>query len=208
MTHTKLTRFAAVAAPVAIIVGWAIQHSMGTEGREPGWTLAHLAWLAAYPLLIPVSAALYRVARPPAAAGRVAARVYFGLSVFGAASLAAQMLIDLVSGWATASNDAMHAFTEKLTSAPGVELVVYILGPAVLFIALAAQAIDAAARRRVPALAPICVSAAVLVMLADRLVDTPVRLTMPVAAVLLLIGLLRATTGDIRASRAAATSGV
>lgn len=183
MTPKKLTF---LLAPPLLMVGWAVMRGFGTDGREPGWTIAHLAWLAGYLLLGAACVNLHRLTVGETGRKPLATALLGG-ALLGAACLTVQMAIDLVAGFATDTNAAMGEYTEKIQAVPGVALLVYQVGPALLFCALFAQTVIAAARRRVPAMVPVLVGALVVVMIVDRTVDTPFRLTMGVATALLWI---------------------
>ncbi|ADD42186.1 hypothetical protein [Stackebrandtia nassauensis] len=188
MTPTPLARLSLLLSPPLVMLGWALMRLLGTDGREPGWTLAHLAWLAGYVLLAVACVYLYRLTVTGGAPGRRSlAASFLAVALFGSLCMNTQMAIDLVAGFATSTVEAKNAFTDDIQALPGVELLVYQLGPALLFCALSAQTIHAYLARRLPVSVPVLVGLAVLVMVVDRLVDTPFRLTMGVASVLLWI---------------------
>lgn len=187
MTRINPTKLSFMLSPPLIMAGWALMRLLGSDGREPGWTIAHLVWLAGYVLLGGACVALY----PLTTAGRRSAKP-LGLGLLAVALLGdlcmnIQMSIDLIAGFATGTVTAKNAFTDGIQAVPGVELLVYQLGPALLFTALLAQTVQAAAARLLPVRVPVLVGAAVAVMIVDRTVDTPFRLTMGVASALLWI---------------------
>ncbi|MGH8879329.1 MAG: hypothetical protein ACRD0P_18630 [Stackebrandtia sp.] len=187
MTSPKLTKVSFMASPGLILLGWAVMRAMGTEGREPGWTIGHVLWLSGYLLVGVACVALYRMivaARPTVRPVAGAVLVVAGV---GTACLVVQMVIDLVAGFATSTVGDKNAFTDEIQAVPGILPLVYQWGPVLMFTALLAQTIHAAMARCVPAIAAVLVGASVLTMAGDRLVDTPIRLTMGVAAAVLWI---------------------
>lgn len=269
MNRNPLARMSFMFAPPLIMAGWALMRLLGTDGREPGWTISHVVWLAGYVLLGVACVVLYRLTvaqtepEPPsrqrrdalvvpaespsqrrdatrapagpdspsrqrestgdpagrtqtAAESRVESRrsgrwlavSLLTIALLGDLCMNVQMSIDLIAGFATGTVEAKNAFTDGIQAVPGVELMVYQLGPALLFTALLAQTVHARVLGRVTTAIPVLVGAAVAVMIVDRTVDTPFRLTMGVASALLWIAFaIVAESPPLGATRAIRASG-
>ncbi|CAM3344255.1 hypothetical protein [Stackebrandtia soli] len=187
MTSKKLTLVSLIGAPLLLLVGWAVMR-LGSGGVEPGWTVAHVAWVIDNLMFGVVAVAMARAVRPSTGLGKALGWGFAGLALAGAAAMTAQMIIDLIGGAVTTTTAELGEFFTTVQSAPGVELLVYQVGPALLFVALAAQSIQLATVRRVPVMAAVLVGAAVSIAGAEQLVDLPLRLGQAIAALTLLAG--------------------
>ncbi|MQM28082.1 hypothetical protein [Glycomyces albidus] len=185
MTLPRFTATCLLFAPIGILLGWAGMRLGGGGGAEPLWTVAHLFWLPSYAALAVGFAGIHRLIRPRRAAGRLLAGSGLAMTVIGGLAIAAQMVVDLVVGFATADRDAMGDMFDQVQSVPGVELAVYAVGPSLLFVGMLILVVQAAASRQVPARAAVLVSAAVVISGLEQAVEVPLRLMM-LAAVLLL----------------------
>lgn len=144
----RVTRFALVAGPVALIAYGAIRllSERGTPGI--GWTLGHLAMLTGVLLFLPVLRHLHRSAPP---SRRRAASVALLAAGAGLAATAVQAAIDLISGLVAEGRPAMSAIFRQVKAVPGVEPVVYGVVPQLFFLGLIVLAalVAASARTRI-----------------------------------------------------------
>jgi hypothetical protein len=144
----RVTRFALVAGPVALIAYGAIRllSERGTPGI--GWTLGHLAMLTGVLLFIPVLRHLHRSAPP---SRRRAASVALVAAGGGLVATSAQAAIDLISGLVAEDRPAMSAIFRQVKAVPGVDPVVYGVVPQLFFLGLIVLAalVAASARTRI-----------------------------------------------------------
>lgn len=185
----RIVALSFLTAPLLILVGWAVMRLGGSGGREPGWTIAHIAWVLDNVMLAIVCVALFRRTRPARPGGRLLARCALALGLVGSACLTAQMVIDLVVGFATANRTDMRALSATIHDFPGVQIAVYDVGPSLLFLGLIAQTVQLAVERRIPARVAVLVTAATLTAGAELVVEIPLRLAQASAAVLLWLAL-------------------
>ncbi|GAA4892983.1 hypothetical protein LX16_1915 [Stackebrandtia albiflava] len=185
MTHRRIAALSFMTAPLLLLIGWAVMRLGGAGGAEPGWTVAHVAWVLDNIGLAVVVITLFRRSLPAGLGGRLVAGTTLVVGLAGAAAMLAQMVIDLVVGFATTDRSEMQAMSESIHDVPGVEPVVYVLGPVMLFVALLVQAVQLGVRRRMSWWFTAGVATSVLIAGGERLVDVPLRLPQAVAAVLL-----------------------
>ncbi|MFE3323741.1 hypothetical protein [Streptomyces sp. NPDC059176] len=132
----------------------------GERGPGPAWTAGHLAFLVSLILFVPVLLELRRLA----GGGRFAtATAVVGL--FGAVFSLAQISVDLVVGALAADHEAMRALFADVRSVPGVEPLVYTVGPVLLYLGLLVMFCRLALARAVPVWRAAAVVLAVLVSL-------------------------------------------
>lgn len=186
-------RHAFVAAPALSLAYALIRIVDGFDGsRGPGlaWTGGHLAFLAALVLFVPVMWEMRRLAGRTAAA-TIAAVV----GTAGAVAAIAQFAIDIVVGFMAADHEAMRVLSDKVSSVPGVPLVVYQVGPMLFYIGLFALAAVLAAKGVLKMWAALLILAAVLLPAAS--LDL-----LPISSLLLLGGLLPLALPPARATAA------
>lgn len=174
-------RTAFVAAPLLILAYGLIRIADGWDGeRGPGlaWTTGHLAFLAALVLFIAIFREMRRMlgGTPPATAGVV-------LGIAGIACAGAQFVIDIVVGFMAADHAGMGVLFDQVQAVPGVQLVVYDVGPFLFYAAQLLLVTQLATRRLVKAWTPVLV----LLDLALPVID---RDFIPVGALLLLVSFL------------------
>jgi hypothetical protein len=187
MTLRRFTATCLLLAPIGILLGWTGMRLGGGGGAEPLWTIAHLLWLPSYAALAIGFAGIPRLIRPPRPGGRILAGFGLAMTAIGGLAVTAQMIIDLVVGFATTDRDGMSDMFDAIQAAPGVEPAVYAVGPSLLFVGMMILTVQAAASGRLPALAAVLVSAAVVISGLEQLVEVPLRLMMLAAVVLLWI---------------------
>lgn len=191
MTTRRIAALSLLTAPLLILVGWAVMRLGGSGGREPGWTIAHIAWVLDNVMLAIVCGELYR--RTPATGRALArfslARLSLALGLAGSVALIAQMTIDLVVGFATANRTDMRALSATIHDFPGVQLAVYDVGPSLLFLGLIALTVQLAVARRIPARVAVLVTAATLTAGVELVAELPLRLMQASAATLLWLAL-------------------
>ncbi|MFI6789802.1 hypothetical protein ACIBG4_21010 [Nonomuraea sp. NPDC050383] len=180
-----------VTAPLLVVAGWALMRLGGAGGQEPGWTLAHIAWVLNNVMYAIVCVELYRRAKDTTSGGRMLATGSLIVGVIGAGCLLIQMVIDLVVGFSTDNRADMQALSGQIHDLPGVQAAIYDIGPVLLFLALVVQAIHLAAQGRATVLFAIMVTAAVLVNGAELLVEIPLRLAQAGSALILWLAFLR-----------------
>ncbi|GAB2837062.1 hypothetical protein GCM10022221_40390 [Actinocorallia aurea] len=176
-----------VAAPLLTTAYGLIRVLDGRDGeRGPGlaWTSGHLAFLAALALF---AVALWemrrRAGRGPFATGTVV------VALAGAVCAAVQFGIDLVAGALASDHAEMGELTDKVTSAPGVELIVYVVGPILFYAGLMVAACHLTAVGELPAWAAGLVVLSVLAAFASK--DM-----IPVAGLLMAAGLAPLARGE------------
>ncbi|MEV1067240.1 hypothetical protein [Streptomyces sp. NPDC050263] len=157
----KTIAFAAAPLLVIVYAGLRILDGLdGERGPGPAWTAGHLAFLAALILFVPVFLELRRLAgRGPFATGTAV------VGVVGTLCSMAQITIDIVVGARADDHAAMRGMFADVQSVPGVALVVYTAGPALLFLGLLVLFCRLAAARTVPVWRAVAVALAVLVSL-------------------------------------------
>jgi hypothetical protein len=171
------------AAPLVWLSGWAI---MRLNGAKPtiGWDVAHALWIVGFALFGAAAYALFRLA-----GATLAGRVALTVALIGAATLVGQMAIDLVVGLRAADKPAMTALYDKVFAAPGVELIFFTVGPALLFVGLLALTVLAATRRVANAWQALLVIVGIALMVAGRPASGALRLLEGLGAVCLWLAL-------------------
>ncbi|MFG2891344.1 hypothetical protein [Streptomyces sp. NPDC048248] len=149
----------------------------GERGPGPAWTSGHLAFLAALILFVPVFLELRRLAGRGLFATTVAV-----VGLVGAICSMAQISVDIVVGALAADHEAMRGMFANIRSVPGVNVVIYTVGPVLLFLGLLVLFCQLAAVRAVPVWRAVAVVLAVLVSLLG--LDT-----LPAVGLLLYAGL-------------------
>lgn len=190
MNWRRIAGLSFVTAPLLVLTGWALMRLGGSGGREPGWTLAHIAWILNTVTYAVVCVELYRRARDTSPRGRVLATGSLAAGVIGASCLFVQMAIDLVVGFATADRAAMRALSGQIHDLPGVQAAVYDVGPVLLFTALVVQAVHLAVLGRITPRFATLVAVAVLVSGTELVVEIPLRLAQAGAALILWLAFL------------------
>ncbi|MFI9048570.1 hypothetical protein [Streptomyces sp. NPDC053427] len=132
----------------------------GERGPGPAWTTGHLAFLAALILFVPVFLELRRLAgRGPFATATAV------VGLVGAVCTMAQISLDIAVGALAADHGAMRGMFAEIQSVPGVNVVVYTVGPVLLFLGLLVLFCQLAVARAVPVWRAVAVVLAVLVSL-------------------------------------------
>jgi hypothetical protein len=203
MDRNVYERSVFVLAPVIWLIGWIIIRLGGTHGPGAGWTTAHVTWIAGFGLFAVVAVLLWREAtrdRP----GRWTTTGALTLALTGAALMIGQMCVDLWAGFGASDKAELTARSHQAADVPGVELVLFIIAPALLYIGLIALLAILAVQRQVTMWSPILVVLSVAVSMAGRSVDG-LRVLEGIGALGLLAALLpfarraeagRAPTGD------------
>ncbi|MFG1710426.1 hypothetical protein ACFLIM_45395 [Nonomuraea sp. M3C6] len=190
MNWKRIAGLSFVTAPLLVLAGWALMRLGGTGGQEPGWTLAHIAWVLNNVMYAIVCVELYRRAKDTTSGGRILATGSLIVGVIGAGCLLIQMVIDLVVGFSTDNRTDMRALSGQIHDLPGVQLAIYDVGPVLLFLVLIVQAIHLAAQGKGTTRFATLVTVAVLVNGAELLVEIPLRLAQAGSALILWLALL------------------
>ncbi|MDX3229061.1 hypothetical protein [Streptomyces sp. ME19-01-6] len=172
--------FAFIAAPLLVTVYAVIRILDGLDGeRGPGlaWMTGYLAFLAALLLFVPVFLDLRRLA-----GGGAFATWTVAAALAGTACTVVQISVDIVIGALAADHDDMRAMFSDVSKVPGMDIVVYTVGPVLFFLGLAVVFCRLAVVRAVSVwrAAPVVTGALILPAGPDLL---------PVAGALLFAGL-------------------
>jgi len=149
----QTTRLAFLAAPALTVVYGLVRLLDGLDGAHgPGllWTVGHLAFFAALILFVTILLAARRMAGGGAVA--TAAGV---AGVAGVCCSLVQIGIDIVVGIVAADRAAMVRMFGDVQDVPGVAVVVYGPGPALLYLGLIALAVHLAVVRAAPVWTPV-----------------------------------------------------
>ncbi|WP_203900460.1 hypothetical protein [Virgisporangium aliadipatigenens] len=119
-------------APAFWLVGWCLMRIGGSNGPNVGWIAAHSVWIVAFALFGVAAFGLYRFVAEHRAAGLTA----LALSLVGTVAMIAHMGVDIAAAVGTDTRAELAAESARLTSAPGVELLLFDVGPALLFAGL------------------------------------------------------------------------
>lgn len=142
-------RFSLVAAPLLVLAYGVLRLLDGLDGsRGPGfaWTAGHLAFMTALVLFVQI---FWRLR---AMAGRgVLSTASAAAGTVGAVTLLGQFGVDIVVGFMAADHAAMSPLFEQVKSVPGVQAVLYDVGPYLFYLAQLALVGQLAAMRRVTA---------------------------------------------------------
>ncbi|MFG1704379.1 hypothetical protein ACFLIM_14400 [Nonomuraea sp. M3C6] len=153
------------AGPAALLCGWLLMRPIdGDLVPGPWWTAAHAVWLAGYLMFAVMTLALRGLARPMTGGRRVAVEVSVAVALFSVAANVAQLAIDLYAGFTAADGEAMRAVFAQVKAYPGVEPVIYSVGPQLFFAALPALAVVLAVSRRVTTVSAVVTAAGVVVL--------------------------------------------
>ena len=149
--HTSSVTMAAVMviAPLLLVTGRGLMLVPSARGFTTWWTVTHVMFLAGTVLMIPAALALSRLARGHA--GPVLRDLGVAVVFVGALALAAQFVVDLtVSVLADGDPQAGGALFDQLQAVALIDLTLYVVGPALLFVGLIVQAVALARVRAVP----------------------------------------------------------
>ena len=164
------TAWAFIVAPLCLLAAWVVLWPLdGRAGPGLGWTVAHVAWVAAFCLLAPACLALRRMIAGSTRTQRTVADVTTGAALAGLAAGVAQMVVDLVAGFGSSTRSELDRRADAMTDAPGIELVLYTVGPILFFVALLVLFVLMAVRRRIGPWAPALVGAGFVLIAADLL---------------------------------------
>ncbi len=178
MTNLTLARPATVRAGVALIVApvlllaaWVILWPLdGRAGPGLGWTASHLSWIAAFALLAYACVHVRRHVRAAADGRQTGVDLAAAVTMVGLAAGTAQMVVDLVAGFWSSTRAEIDALSDQITDAPGVDLLLYDLGPLLFFVGMFALLALAAVRRQVgPASPALFLGGFVLIAVDDAL---------------------------------------
>ncbi|MET7802168.1 hypothetical protein [Streptomyces decoyicus] len=158
---SKTIAFSAAPVLVTVYAGLRVLDGLdGERGPGPAWTTGHLAFLASLILFVPVFLELRRLAGCGLAATAMAV-----VGLFGAGCSLAQISVDLVVGAVAGDHEAMRGMFADVQSVPGVKLVVYAMGPVLLYLGLLVMFCQLALVRVAPVWRTVAVALAVLVSL-------------------------------------------
>jgi len=149
------TRLALIAAPALTVVYGLLRLLDGLDGaRGPGflWTAAHLSFLAALILFVPVMLTARRMA-----GGGAVATTFAVAGVIGVICAIAQISIDIVVGITAGDTAEMRQMFGEVREVPGVAFAVYGPGPALFYVGLLALIIHLAVVRAAPVWAPVLI---------------------------------------------------
>ncbi len=134
--------------------------------------------MAGWALFGPVIAELHRRGRRVIVSTVIAA--------VGLASVLGQMIVDIVVGWAAADRNQMHELFAWAYRIPGVQFLLYGVGPVLLIAGLAALFVQVAVQRRIRPGTAVLAVAGMLLMAVDTAVGSAARLiVMPVGVLCL-----------------------
>ena len=199
MTNLTLSRpaparagLALVVAPVLLLAAWVILWPLdGRDGPGVGWTAAHLSWIAAFALLAYGCVHVRRHLRAASDRGRAVVDVATAVTMVGLITGTAQMVVDLIVGFGSSTRAEIDSASDQMTSAPGVDLLLYDVGPLLFFVGMFALLVLAAVRRQVgPASAVLFLAGFVLIGVDDAL--------SPIGLAAIWLGLLPLALGLIR----------
>ncbi|MFJ8163668.1 hypothetical protein ACIRBY_22460 [Streptomyces sp. NPDC096136] len=162
--RSAFVREAFVAGPLCMLAYGGIRLADPGHGPGPAWTVGHLFLTAGVLLFGAVFLGLRRLVAPAGRAGRVGAWMATGLGLAGVAAVVAQAVIDLAVGFRSADREGMNRLFEQVQSRPGVEPVVYSVGPMLFYVGLLWIVTQLAVRRRTGVWRPVAVLAGTAVM--------------------------------------------
>jgi hypothetical protein len=145
--RTSLATAVVVLAPLLLVTGRGLMMTPAARGFTATWTVAHVLFLTGTVLMIPAALVMSRLARGHAAPWLrdLGAAVVF----VGAIALAAQFVVDLaVAVLAEGSQQTGGALFDRLQASTAVNVLLYLVGPSIMFVGLIVQAV---ALLRVPA---------------------------------------------------------
>jgi hypothetical protein len=176
-------------APAVWLVGWLIMRAGGSKGPHAGWVVAHSVWILGFALFAVAAFGLYRMV----ARYRPAGIVGLALSFAGAAALIAQMGVDIAAAVGADTREEMSAASDRLTSAPGVELLLYEVGPPLLFTGLLVLLGRVSAAGAAPWSATALTAVGIVLMVVGRPMDGWPRALEGIGTVLVGAGMYLAT---------------
>jgi hypothetical protein len=185
-------------APALWFVGWCLMRIGGSRGPNPGWLAAHSVWAVGFALFGVAAVGLYRAVPQHRGAGLGA----LALSLVGAVALIAQMTVNLVAAVGTDTKAELSAASDRLTSAPGADLLLYDVGPPLLFAGLLLLLTRAASVGALSWTTTTLVVAGIALMVVGRPLDGWSRALEGAGTLLVLIGMDQVST-SFRVNRAA-----
>ncbi|MEU7825564.1 hypothetical protein [Catellatospora sp. NPDC049133] len=194
----KTAAVALIAAPLLLAAYGVVRivgKSDGVYGPGLDWQAAHLLALAGVVLFVPAILGLGALLpRGAWRSGTVA------VTMFGLAASMVQFGADIWFALRADDKAGMRALSGDFGDIPGVDLVVYQVGPQLFFVGLLVLAILAARTRRLPWWSPVVLLIGILL--------PPVTLDLlPLSGLLILAALWPATRGGRSAGGPAATAG-
>lgn len=174
-------RLGLVAAAPLWLAGWAVMRLGGHRGANAGWALAHSLWIVAFVLFGLAFVGLHRLAA--AADRRRGAAAALGVALVGTAATLGQMGCDLAVGLLSADHAEMSRRYDDVFAVPGVHLVLFTLGPVLLFTGLVALAWLAFRRGVLPARGLALTVLGVAMMVIGKPLPGPLRLLEGLGAV-------------------------
>lgn len=207
MNKNVYERSVFVLAPVVWLIGWVIIRLGGIHGPGIGWKAAHFTWIIGFGLFAVVAVLLWRAAtrdRPGRWTTIGALTLALTLALTGAALMIGQMCVDLWASFGAADKAELTARSHQAADVPGVELVLFVIAPALLYLGLIALLTILAVQRQVTTWSPILVVVSVALSMAGRSADG-LRILEGIGALGLLAALLpfarraevsRAMSGD------------
>ncbi len=177
--NRRLLTTAVVTAPLALFTAWLIMWPFG--GRHSpglGWTLGHLAWCVGFVglavVVLEVRNRLQRIGGQPTRVPDTLA----GLALFGLCTGVMQMLVDLYAGWRSSTQAATSALADRMTDDPGVDLVLYTVGPLLVLVAMTALFTLLARARDLPWWIPVVVVLGIAALMSNETAVMPIGLTL------------------------------
>ncbi|HSK97816.1 MAG TPA: hypothetical protein VK891_14435, partial [Euzebyales bacterium] len=124
-----------VVAPLLLVIGRGLMTAPAARAFTPAWMVAHVLFLGGTVLMIPAAPVVSHLARDRAAPWLRDLGV--ALVFLGACALAAQFVVDLaVAVLADGDPQAGGALFDHLQASTAVNMVLYLVGPAVMFVGL------------------------------------------------------------------------
>ena len=202
MTNPTLARpaparagLALIVAPVLLLAAWVILWPLdGRDGPGLGWTAAHLSWIAAFGLLAYGCVHVRRHLRAASDGRHAVVDVATAVTMVGLITGTAQMVVDLIAGFGSSTRAEIDTLSDRMTDAPGVDLLLYDVGPLLFFVGMFALLVVAAVRRQVGPASPVLfLTGFVLIGIDDAL--------SPVGLAAIWLGVLPLALGLICAAR-------
>lgn len=173
--------------PILWISAWLIMRIDGHSRPGWGWTTAHLLWVGAYVLFGIASLTLYRANTHDRAAWLSAPAI--ALAVTGAIAFVGQMVVDLAMGILANDKAELSQLYDTATDVALVELILYQVGPPLLFAGLLALVIKAAVRRDIQPWMAVTTGAGVAAIVAGRIGPDALRFVEGLGGLMLLFAL-------------------
>lgn len=197
-SFTGLASFSLVAGPALWFVGWVLMRVKGHVGSGAAWTAAHALWIAAFALFGFAMVALHRSVRPETVGVKAISVTGLIVGIGGMLAVLAQMVIDIYVGFAVSATQTSGELYDKFFDIPGVEILVFQIGPLLLYVGLIILPIVAAARRAIPAAAAVLIGIGIAMSAAGHGMDGILRYTEGLGMLILMAGLIIVARASVK----------